>query len=139
MCCDTWHANFTLASRAIGLFKSFFRKKVTAGRKQRWIQHQKMNAVHNPKLPPTPCFMRWTTWIKSCMYHAEVINLYSAFFASECCVNESETLKELKLIFDDEETLQLKIQLMFISEHGKEMIDTVEFFEVKDTPKAPSL
>ena len=54
-------------------------------------------------------------------------------------MNENETLKELKLLFNNEETfMQLKLPLLFISGHGKEKIDTVEFFEVNDN-LSPSL
>ena len=136
LCCNTWQPTFKY-SRVLGLLKNFFRKKVSAGRKQRWIIHQKLNAVQKPKLPPTPCFKRWTTWIKACMYHAEVIDLYSSFLENESSITESGTLKELKYIFNDvEEFIKLKVQLVFISEHGKQMMDTVEFFELRNNPIA---
>ena len=71
------------------------------------------------------------------MYHAEVIDLYNSFLANESSITESETLEELKYIFNDfEEFIKLKVQLVFISEHGKQMMDTVEFFEVKNKPIA---
>ena len=53
------------------------------------------------------------------------------------CISKSEILKStLEMLEDEENYRNVEVELTFIAEHGKRIIDLIYFFQIKNEPTA---
>ena len=129
---DTWQSHFSSSNEILKLLRQFFKKKIAAGRRKRWKQHLRNNAIENPKFPPTANFTRWSAWLKATQYHAKYASLYASFFETELNVSKNENAQRLLTFFQDAGRFKdFEVEITFISEHCETMICLIEFFEKK--------
>ena len=78
---------------------------------------------------------RWSSWLKASQYHCSHLALYASFLKQEMSKSKSEILKStLETLEDEEKYRNNEVELTFIAEDGKRIIDLIYFFQTKNEP-----
>ena len=135
---DTWvHVReLKQVNSFVTLVKKAF--KFAGGRKRRYLDFLRQNAVLRPSLPPQPSLTRWTTWFEAVKYHANHMDLYKTFFTQE--EESSECMKTLSAMMLDEVAFQrLHIDATFVAEHSYRFTTLIKYLQERKEPTSHNL
>lgn len=111
--------------------KAIFSK--APGRRARYLHHLRQMKAEKAVMPPTPVITRWNSWFEAVLYHAEYLEHYVSFVASEIAHSGATIqLNKLSALLQNTDRLnELRAELEFVTVHCQPIMKTLTSFEAK--------
>jgi hAT family C-terminal dimerisation region len=108
-------------------------------RKNRYLNHLRLNGNASPRKIPLPVKTRWNTWFEMVFYTNEHIQYWGDFFNNELSLEpQHETLKSITSLLNSQTKYRLiKIYISFITIFAKQFVQDLDFFQTQNKPVFP--
>lgn len=108
-------------------------------RKNRYLNHLRLNGIVSPQKVPFPVKTRWNTWFEMVFYTNEYIQYWKDFFNNELSLDsQNETLKTITSLLNSQTQYRLlTIYISFITIFAKQFVQDLDFFQTQNKPIFP--
>lgn len=126
---ETVRTNAPDVDRFVANMKTAFR--LSAAKKEMYVQHLKGAGVESPSTPPAPVITRWYSWLEAVIQHSEYFVHYPEMMTAvqEQCGDTAGVDHLVEILSDDSQRDALGMMLRCIARFGRKIIVAIKVAE----------